>query len=47
MKYVVLGSLYAPDSSLMKRAMMGLLEGVSLGGLAYQPPGPATTTPAI
>jgi hypothetical protein len=41
-KYVVLGSLYAPDSSLMKRAMMALLEGVSLGGLAYQPPGPAT-----
>ena len=41
-KYVVLGALYAPDSSLTKRAVMALLEGVSLGGLAYQPPGPAT-----
>jgi len=41
-KYVILSALYAPDSSLMKRAVMALLEGVSLGGLAYQPPGPAT-----
>jgi hypothetical protein len=41
-KYVVLGALYAPDSSLTKRAVMAILEGVSLGGLAYQPPGPAT-----
>jgi len=39
---VILSALYAPDSSLMKRAVMALLEGVSLGGLAYQPPGPAT-----
>jgi hypothetical protein len=41
-KYVVLSALYAPDSSLTKRAIMALLEGVSLGGLAYQPPGPVT-----
>lgn len=41
-KYVILSALYAPDSSFMKRAVMALLEGVSLGGLAYQPPGPAT-----
>jgi hypothetical protein len=41
-KYVVLGALYAPDSGLTKRVVMALLEGVSLGGLAYQPPGPAT-----
>ena len=41
-KYVVLGALYAPGSGLAKRVVVALLEGVSLGGLAYQPPGPAT-----
>jgi hypothetical protein len=41
-KYVVLGALYAPGSGLTKRVVVALLEGVSLGGLAYQPPGPAT-----
>ena len=41
-KFVVLGALYAPDSSVTKRVVMALVEGVSLGSLAYQPPGPAT-----
>jgi hypothetical protein len=41
-KFVVLGALYAPDSSVTKRVVMALVEGVSLGALAYQPPGPAT-----
>ena len=41
-KYVVLGALYAPGTGLTKRVVVALLEGVSLGGLAYQPPGPAT-----
>lgn len=41
-KFVVLGALYAPDTSVTKRVVLALVEGVSLGGLAYQPPGPAT-----
>jgi hypothetical protein len=41
-KFIVLGALYAPDSSVTKRVVMTLVEGVSLGALAYQPPGPAT-----
>jgi hypothetical protein len=41
-KFVLLGALYAPDSSLTKRVVMALVEGVSLGALAYQPAGPAT-----
>ena len=41
-KFVLLGALYAPDSSVTKRVVMALVEGVSLGALAYQPPGPAT-----
>lgn len=41
-KYVLLGALYAPDGGLMKRVVLALLDGVSLGTLAYQPPGPAT-----
>jgi hypothetical protein len=39
---VLLGALYAPESGLTKRVVMALVEGVSLGSLAYQPPGPAT-----
>ena len=34
--------LYTPDSGVTKRVVMALVEGVSLGSLAYQPPGPAT-----
>jgi len=41
-KFVVLSALYAPDSGVTKRVVMALVEGVSLGTLAYQPPGPAT-----
>jgi hypothetical protein len=41
-KYVLLGALYAPDGGVAKRVVMALVEGVSLGSLGYQPPGPAT-----
>jgi hypothetical protein len=41
-KYVILGAIYAPDGGLTRRVVLALLDGVSLGGLAYQPPGPAT-----
>jgi hypothetical protein len=41
-KFVLLGALYAPDGSLTKRVVLALVEGVSLGTLAYQPAGPAT-----
>jgi len=41
-KFVLLGALYAPDSSVTKRVVLALVEGVSLGALAYQPAGPAT-----
>jgi hypothetical protein len=42
LKYVVLGAIYAPEGGLTRRVVMALLEGVSLGALAYSPPGPAT-----
>jgi hypothetical protein len=41
-KYVVLASIYSPEPGLTKRVVLALVEGVSLGGLAYQAPGPAT-----
>jgi hypothetical protein len=41
-KFVLLGALYAPDSSVTKRVVLALVDGVSLGALAYQPAGPAT-----
>jgi hypothetical protein len=41
-KFILLGALYSPDASVTKRVVMALVEGVSLGTLAYQPPGPAT-----
>lgn len=41
-KYVLLGALYAPDGGLTKRVALALMEGVSLGSLAYEPAGPAT-----
>jgi hypothetical protein len=41
-KFVLLGALYAPDGSVTKRVVLALVDGASLGALAYQPPGPAT-----
>lgn len=41
-KYVVLSALYAADGGLTRRVVLALLDGVSLGTLAYSPPGPAT-----
>lgn len=41
-KYVLLGALYAPEGGLMKRVVLAMMEGVSLGSLAYEPAGPAT-----
>jgi hypothetical protein len=41
-KYVLLGALYAPEAGLTKRVVLALMEGVSLGALAYEPAGPAT-----
>ena len=34
-KFILLGALYAPDASVTKRVVMALVEGVSLGTLAY------------
>ena len=42
LRYVALESLYAPGSSVMKRVMTALLEGVTLGAIDYQPAGAAT-----
>ena len=41
-KYVLLGAMYAPDGGVTRRVVLALVEGVSLGTLAYQPAGPAT-----
>ena len=41
-KYVLLGAVYAPEGSVTRRVVLALVEGVSLGTLAYQPAGPAT-----
>jgi hypothetical protein len=41
-KYVVLSAIYAPEGGLTRRVVLALLDGVSLGTLAYQPAGPAT-----
>jgi hypothetical protein len=41
-KYIVLASLYDPSGGLMKRMVTGLLEGVSLGTIAYRPDSPVT-----
>jgi hypothetical protein len=42
LKYIVLASLYDPRGGLAKRVVMTLLEGVTLGGLQYQPPAAIT-----
>jgi hypothetical protein len=38
LKYIVLASLYDPQGGLTKRVLTTLLEGVTLGGLEYEPP---------
>lgn len=42
LKYVVLASLYDPQGGLTKRVLTTLLEGVTLGGLQYEPPAAMT-----
>ena len=42
LRFVVLESLYAADSGMLKRVLTALLEGVSLGSIEYQPNAPAT-----
>jgi hypothetical protein len=42
LKYIVLASLYDPQGGLTKRVLMTLLEGVTLGGLQYDPPAAIT-----
>jgi hypothetical protein len=42
LRFVVLESLYATDSGMLKRVMTALLQGVSLGSIEYQPNAPAT-----
>jgi hypothetical protein len=41
-KYVLLAALYDPAGGLTRRVLMTMLEGVTLGGLTYQSPAPAT-----
>lgn len=42
LKYIVLASLYDPEGTLAKRVLTTLLEGMTLGGLQYEPPAAAT-----
>ena len=42
MKYVVLAALYDQHGGITRRVLMALLEGVTLGGLAFDTPAPAT-----
>jgi len=42
LKFVVLASLYDPASGLLKRVMLTLLEGATLGTLGVVPDGPVT-----
>lgn len=42
LKFVVLAALYEPDGGLLKRVMLALLDGVSLGTLGFVPDGAAT-----
>src|SRR4051812_25934407 len=42
LRFVVLESLYAADSGMLKRVLTALLQGVSLGSIEYQPNAPAT-----
>jgi hypothetical protein len=42
LKYVALASLYDPEGGMLRRALMGLLEGVALGTLQSVPFAPVT-----
>ena len=42
LRYLVLDTLYAPDGSWGQRVLMALIEGASLGSVAYQPTGTLT-----
>jgi hypothetical protein len=42
LRFIVLESLYAPDSGLLKRLLTAIIEGASLGTIEYQPNARAT-----
>lgn len=42
LKYIVLAAVYEPDGGLLRRVLLTMLEGVSLGTLGFVPDGPAT-----
>lgn len=42
LRFILLESLYAPDSGTLKRVLTGLMSGVTLGGIDYQPHAPMT-----
>ena len=42
LKFVVLSALYDPAGGLLKRVVLTLLDGVSLGALGFVPDGAAT-----
>jgi hypothetical protein len=42
LKFVVLAAIYEPQGGLLRRVMLTMLEGVSLGTLGFVPDGPAT-----
>ena len=42
LKFVVLASVYDPSSGLLRRVVLAMVEGVSLGALGFVPDGPAT-----
>jgi hypothetical protein len=42
LKFILLASLYDPAAGLTRRVLTTLLEGATLGGLSYEPHGPAT-----
>jgi hypothetical protein len=42
LKFIVLAALYDPSAGLTRRVLTTLLEGVTLGGLSYEPSGRAT-----
>jgi hypothetical protein len=42
LKFVVLAAVYDPSSGLLRRVVLAMVEGVSLGALGFVPDGPAT-----
>ena len=42
LKFVVLAAVYTPGGGLLRRVMLTLLDGVSLGALGFEPDGAAT-----